>query len=694
MIKDSESVRYLKGVGPARAAKLARVGVHTVRDLLEYFPREWSDRRHFTPINKLVPAKKTTVRGIVLWHSVQQVSKRLGIFHLFVKDKTGSIDAVWIRTISYRYDVFSSLSKKCTQNQEIILFGQVDCFNRVMQFKVEDYEIIEKGKKVPDSFNCIVPVYPLTEGVDQRFMRDLVHRACASLYEEKNEAIPRELLNKRNLLDRNQAIREIHFPSTMERKEKARQSLAYEEFLLIEFALALQRQQFKNKHKEHSYEIRRNLLTPFRENLSFQFTNAQKKVIREIFDDMRSSHVMSRLLQGDVGSGKTVVAVAAMLLAVENGYQAACMAPTEILAEQHYYTIRNLCRDLPVRIRLIKGNMRRKERVALLKDIHSGEVSMVIGTHALVEHDVRFKNLKLVIIDEQHRFGVIQRARLKSKGKTDTLIMTATPIPRTLALTVYGDLDVSILDEMPPGRMPVTTRHLSEEQAYDIIRKEIEKHNQVYVVYPLIEESEKKELRSLLKEWERLKISAFSSYRVGLLHGQMPHAMKDNIMNEFAAGKYDILMATTVIEVGIDVPRATVMLIQHANQFGLATLHQLRGRVGRGDQQSFCLLVGEPSTTPAFKRFNIMQETSDGFRIGEEDLRLRGPGEFLGTAQHGLPMLKAGDFLTDIHLIQSAREDAVSLINNYRDMRLPDNQKLLQLIRNRFGRAMHLVQVG
>ncbi|MBI2362061.1 MAG: DEAD/DEAH box helicase [Elusimicrobia bacterium] len=446
--------------------------------------------------------------------------------------------------------------------------------------------------------------------------------------------------------------------------EAARARLAYEELLLLELAWILKRRQTRGLRKPFSYEVKRTLLTPFRQKAGFEFTRAQKRVINEIFEDMRRPHPMTRLLQGDVGSGKTVVALASLLLAVENGRQGALMVPTEILADQHLWTVRQFLGDLPVRVELLTSSVPKARRARVLERVADGSVDIVIGTHALLEGAVRFKRLALAVVDEQHRFGVAQRAALREKAgePAHVLVMTATPIPRTLALALYGDLDASTLDEMPPGRVPILTEHAPEERALEAVRREAARGRQAYVVYPIIEESARLDLKAATAEFERLRAGPFAGLRTALVHGRLPGPKKVAVMEEFAAGSWDVLVATQVIEVGVDVPNATVMVVQNADRFGLASLHQLRGRIGRGHDAGRCFLVCDPKSEAARRRVQVLCETTDGFRIGEEDLKIRGPGEALGTAQHGELGLAAADLARDADLLAAAREDAEGLL--------------------------------
>ncbi|MDE2509688.1 MAG: ATP-dependent DNA helicase RecG, partial [Elusimicrobia bacterium] len=472
--------------------------------------------------------------------------------------------------------------------------------------------------------------------------------------------------------------------------EAGRARLAYEELLLLEVAWILKRRQTRGVLKNYGYDIKRTLLTPFRAALGFELTHAQKRVINEIFDDMKKGYPMTRLLQGDVGSGKTVVALSALLLAVENGGQGALMAPTEILADQHRVTLDRILKGLPVRIASLTSRVPKKEREKILDKIAAGEIDIVVGTHAVLEEDVRFKNLKLAVIDEQHRFGVRQRTTLRQKGAMiDLLVMTATPIPRTLALALYGDLEVSTIDELPPGRAPIKTELASSSAAMGAVRREVAQGRQAYVVYPIIEESARLDLQSAKAEYERLRTEVFPDLKVALIHGAMAPKLKNKVMEEFSRGEWQVLVATPVIEVGIDVPNATVMVIQNADRFGLASLHQLRGRIGRGAAESTCYLVANPKTPEAAHRLQTMTDTSDGFRIGEEDLKLRGPGELLGTAQSGELSLQVADLFKDAELLAYARADADEVLAADAKLLKPEHallrRRLLALYQNRWN---------
>ncbi len=673
------SLQYVKGVGPARAEILAKTGLRALRDVLELVPRDWQDRRWRFNLKEAPTGEHCALRGLITEVTIDTLKPGLGMAQAEFKDASGTLRATWFKRITPRYDVFQTLRNRLQPGRALFVYGVMDWGPQGRQIHVDDYALGETLEKLPPAedihFGRIVPSYTAPEGVPERLLRTLMAAALA-------QAAP-------------EVLRRYHFPANWAEKEEARRELAHEEFRVLETALALVRRKIANQHKPHHYDLKRTLLTPFREHMGFTFTDAQKRVIREIFDDMRTPSPMNRLLQGDVGSGKTVVALSAILLAVENGGQTALMAPTEILAEQHAATIRKLLQELPVKVALLTSRQPPTLRKKTLAAIESGEIDIAIGTHALLEPTVRFKALHLCVIDEQHRFGVEHRSRLRQKGRIpDVLVMTATPIPRTLALTLYGDLDVSTIDQLPPGRTPIMTVHLHEEEAWVRVRRAVQAGQQAYIVYPLVEESDKLALKAAVREIEHLRKNHFQGLRLGLLHGQMKSAEKDAVMEQFRSGQLDILVATTIIEVGIHVSNATVMVIQHAERFGLATLHQLRGRVGRGADASECLLIADTKTADAQKRIRIMTETQDGIRISEEDLRLRGPGEVLGASQHGLPEFRYGDLIKDAALIQQARHGSDQLLKEDPDLKHPANRLLRETVQKRFGRLWSLGQTG
>ncbi len=696
--KISTPLQYLKGVGPARAEVLAQMGILQPLDLVTYYPRDWEDRRVRFSVREAPMGEKTALRGTIRSIDFSITRSQLGIATAAMEDRTGRINAVWFKKLNPRYDVFSSLRHHLQIGKSLYVYGSIEWgpgsrsdLPAGRQVRVEDFSVCTDTEATLAGdeqfhFERIVPLYTVPEGLSERFLRSLIGRVLTQGTLQVHNLIPEWLRRKNSWQDRAWALSHIHFPKTLLEKEQAREILAFEEFLALETALARLRLEVKQHPKTHRYTLRRNLLTPFREHLGFEFTAPQKRVIREIFDDLMKPEPMNRLLQGDVGSGKTVVALSAMLLAVENGGQAALMAPTEILAEQHALTFARFLRDLPVRYALISGRQTPGQKKKILDEIAAGHIDLVIGTHALIQKRVRFSRLTLAVIDEQHRFGVEHRTLLREKGGVpDILVMTATPIPRTLALTLYGDLDVSILEGLPPGRSSLATYHVSEEEAYRRIRQAVSTGRQAYVVYPLVSESDKLELKAAVQEATLLKQTVFKDLRVGVLHGQLAAREKETIMDQFRRGTIDVLMATSIIEVGIDVPNATVMTIQHAERFGLSTLHQLRGRVGRGPSPSICLLIADVRSEDAHRRIQIMIETTDGFVLSEKDLELRGPGEVLGPMQHGMPAFKMGHLIRDARLIQQAHQAAEDLLESDPELKNPDHASLRQVILSQYG---------
>jgi ATP-dependent DNA helicase RecG len=600
------------------------------------------------------------------------------------------------------------MKKAFKPGQKVILSGIVKANpyrGGMPQIDNPDYEIMDESE--PDSLihtGRTVPIYRTTSGLSVRYLRSMMKTVLDSCGASTPEALPDYLIKKYSLLPAAEALSEVHFPT----KEKditilnrgtsaAHRRLSFEELLTLELGLALRKRGVTVEKKGIAFKNIGKLESKLRENLSFKLTNAQERVITEIKKDMIADHPMNRLVQGDVGCGKTIVAMIASIMAVENGYQACLMAPTEILAEQHYQNISAMATPLGITVRSLTGRMKKKEKDALITEIESASAQIVIGTHALIEQNVKFHRLGLAIIDEQHRFGVMQRSTLTSKGyEPDVLVMTATPIPRTLALTVYGDLDVSVIGEMPPGRSPIITRLYFESrrrEAYQFIESELKKGRQVYVVYPLVEETEKSDLKAATEMAAHLQKDIFPYCKVGLLHGRMKSDEKEAAMAAFKSGETHILVSTTVIEVGVDVPNATVMVIEHPERFGLAQLHQLRGRVGRGSHQSYCILMGPRMfAEEARERLNALARTNDGFKIAEEDLRLRGPGEFFGTRQSGLPDLRAANIIRDADLLEKARAEAFDLIQQ--DPELTHYPRLREALRRKWQGRLGLISVG
>jgi len=671
-------LQYLKGVGPRRASDLQRIGLVTVEDLLERFPIRYEDRGTFQTIATLRPGVAASIAGEVISSAIRPTRRpRFKIFEMLVRDRTGVIRAVFFNQ-PFLNDVFHP-------HQRVILFGQLELTSHGLQMQNPQYEILKAegdtesaGESDDETLHTgrIVPIYEKTGTLTTKMQRAIVHRALSALPEAIQDPLPAEVRARQHLVDRRTALLDVHFPpagtpiETLNAfRSPAQQRLIFEEFFLFQIGLVLRRRRSDAERKPRSVTINDDIRESARRVLPFKLTGDQKKVIAEIVEDMKRPQPMNRLLQGDVGSGKTIVALMAALVAMENGFQVAFMAPTEILAEQHFITIRRLLESSRFRIALLTGATTAKKRREVQAELAAGSIHLAAGTHALVEDPVGFRELGLVIIDEQHRFGVLQRATLRGKGmRPDVLVMTATPIPRTLALTTYGDLDVSIMREMPPGRHPIKTIAKPEsrrDEIYDFIRTQIEAGRQVYVIYPLVEESEKVDLKAATEMADHLAQDIFPQYRVALLHGRMKPDAKERVMGAFARGEFDVLVSTTVVEVGVDVANASVMLVEHAERFGLSQLHQLRGRVGRGPHQSYCVLLYQsPLTDQGRARLKALTETNDGFVISERDLELRGPGDFFGTRQSGMPTLRVGDLVRDHQLMETARREASAALDD------------------------------
>lgn len=690
-MKLAQSVQYLKGVGPAAAKLFARLNIQTVRDILFHLPSGYIDRTFIKPIEDCELGEDATVAGEII--KVQKKSIRPTFAKAIVRGKTGEVEAVWFN----QPYIADSLSK----GFQVILSGKVDFYKR-LQMKNPEFEIVEgdlfaETENIVSKSQRILAKYPLTEGLRQNVVRNAVNQALADCADELRDVVPKHVLKKRNLMKISDAMKTLHAPTAMSELLPARERLVYEEFFLMQIGLSLRKRRLKQT-RGWAFKVDDGLQKRILARYPFKLTGAQDKSIAEIVGDMTSELPMNRLIQGDVGSGKTAVALYAMLVAIANRAQVALMAPTEILAEQHYLTMQSLLEGSRVRVELLVGGMNASERKDLLADVGRGDVQMLIGTHALIQGGVQFKRLGLIVVDEQHKFGVLQRTKLLNKGfNPDALVMTATPIPRTLSLTVYGDLDVSVIDEMPPGRMPVKTSVVPESkrhEAYDFIRKKVQAGQQVYVICPLVDESEELDLKSATETAQRMREEIFPDLRVDLIHGRLKVGEKDEVMKRFRNGEIDVLVATVVIEVGVDIPNATTMVIEHAERFGLAQLHQLRGRIGRGREQSYCLLFAEPTTEDAQRRLSIMAKTSDGFMIAEEDLAIRGPGEFFGTKQHGLPELRVANIIEDFKILQQARSDAFELVAADVNLAMPEHSLLRTFVNDFLAEKMDLIRIG
>ena len=662
-------LRFVRGVGPRRAADLERVGLVSVEDFLLRFPLRYEDRARLATIGALRSGQTATVAGEVLSSGVR-ATRRPGfrLFEVIVRDATGHLRAVFPNQ-AFLKDVFHP-------HEQVVLFGQLEFRGSSgLQFTNPEYEII-RGEADDDDATVhtgrIVPIYERIGSLTTRMQRTLMFQLLQQLPDDLADPLPAPVREARRLPDRRTAIRETHFPSEgadldalQAFRSGAQQRLIFEEFFLFQAGLALRKQRAASQHKRRPVVVDDRIRASARRVLPFKLTAGQKDALKDIVADMQRPAPMNRLLQGDVGAGKTIVALLAAIVAMENGLQVAFMAPTEILADQHYLTIRRLLDASRFRILSLTGSATAAKRREAYAEIASGAANLVVGTHALAEAGLEFKDLGLAIIDEQHRFGVMQRASLRSKGlNPDVLVMTATPIPRTLALTSYGDLDVSIIRDLPPGRQPIRTMAKPESRRDEVerlVRKELDAGRQAYVIYPLVEESEKVDLRAATEMADHLQQEVFPEFKVALLHGRLKHEDRDQVMAAFARGDVHVLVSTTVVEVGVDVPNATVMVVEHADRFGLSQLHQLRGRVGRGAHASLCVLMYQhPISEAARARLDALVETTDGFVIADRDLALRGPGDFFGTRQSGLPTLRVGDLLRDHQLMEDARRDAVA----------------------------------
>jgi ATP-dependent DNA helicase RecG len=699
----TQPIQFIKGVGPNRAQMLGRLGIETIGDALALLPRRYEDRTNLKPIRSLEVGIQETFEGTILVSGSSRTVRGKRLYEIIVGDATGTIRCLWFQF----HEAY--MRQRYRTAQRVIVTGEIR-INPYSGHRKEvhhpDLEILDADEREPLHVGRIVPVYPATEGLHQKTLRAVLKHVVDEYVDQVPDWLPPALREHLRLMVASQALREVHFPSPEADLEAlnrwssaAHRRLVFEEFFLLELGLALRQRETAIEERGVAYRGTGELAERLRTQLPFRLTAAQERVSGEIFANMRQPHPMNRLLQGDVGSGKTIVALQAMLLAIESGFQAAIMAPTEILAEQHELTMHHLVQPLGVRVALLTSAIKGSRRRGLLEAIASGEVDLIVGTHALIQEGVEFKALGLAVIDEQHRFGVLQRATLKRKGYSpDVLVMTATPIPRTLAMTVYGDLDVSVIDELPPGRLPVITKLCYDSrraESYELMRRELRQGRQVYVVYPLIEESEKTDLRAATAMAEQLQHEVFPEFRVGLLHGRLKSDEKEQIMRAFSCGELQVLVSTTVIEVGVDVPNATVMLVEHAERFGLAQLHQLRGRVGRSQHQAYCLLMAEfPMSEEAKQRLWTLTESHDGFVIAEKDLEIRGPGEFMGTRQSGLPELRVAHLIRDQRVLAEARREAFALVAQDPQLALPEHVGLRQALIDRWQQKFELMHVG
>ncbi len=666
----ADHCQYLKGVGPFRAERLRALGVETVNDLLTHFPRTYYDRRNLFKISQLAPGSEVCFIGQLLSLGQRRTRGRRTILAAAVGDDTGIVQVLWFNQ--------PYLEKYLQPGRQVVVTGELTFFRGARQIVNPEFEML--GEALDQDLihtGRIVPVYPSTAGISQRYLRELIARTLERYGEIVRENLPSRALASGHVMSRLDAIQNIHFPSDWEQHERAKWRLKLEELFYLQLMLVLQRQRFSRSPRRPRVDIEFAMERELIAALPFELTHAQQKVLAEIHADLKSERGMHRLLQGDVGSGKTVIAAATLLAAVEGGYQAAFMVPTEILALQHFRSLEKLFEPVHVPVALLIGSLKSGEKRAVQTRVADGEVRVVIGTHALIQEEVRFRNLAAVVIDEQHRFGVRQRAALLAKNADPhMLVMTATPIPRTLALTAYADLDLSVLDEMPPGRKPVKTRIVApgkREAMYRFVRDEAQAGRRAYLLYPLIEETEKQDLEAAVSAFDELSHGPFDGVPMGMIHGRMPFAEKEKVMRDFSTGVIQLLVATTVIEVGLHVPEATIMVVHHPERFGLSQLHQLRGRVGRGNAGGYCFLpISEDVSYAVRQRLRVLTRVSDGFQIAAEDLKIRGPGEFMGVRQHGVPGLKIANPLTDQLIVEIAREAVRELVGENAGHESPD----------------------
>jgi ATP-dependent DNA helicase RecG len=694
-------IQYVKGVGPKLAKLFQKKGILTVEDALYFLPRCYEDRRSIKKISELKAGRKEMGFGEILLSGIAFYrSKKKRVFEVVVGDGSGTTTLKWFHG-NERY-----LRERFKKGRQLIFSGDVRWFNSQREIHHPDVEVVDGDiEKDYLNFKRIVPIYSETEGLYQRTLRRLMKTILEGHADELSSPMPPEIMERQGLIDFSEAFRRVHFPPEGEsldalnlQRSDGHRRIIFDEFFFLELGMALKKRGVALE-TGISFRTKGFLSQKLLNQLDFKLTHAQERVWAEIKEDLEKPHPMNRLIQGDVGSGKTVVAVLTCLYVIECGYQAVIMAPTEVLAEQHFLNLHQWLKPLGVKVGLLTSSVKGSEREDLHQGVRTGDFQLVVGTHAVIQEAVEFNHLGLAIIDEQHKFGVVQRGLLRKKGESpDVLVMTATPIPRTLAMTIYGDLDVSLIDEMPPGRVPVETRVFPEParaKVYRFVEEEVTKGRQAFIVYPLVEESEKLDLMDATRMAEHLQKEIFPEFRVGLLHGRMKSDEKEAIMMEVKEGRIHILVATTVIEVGVDIPNASVMVVEHAERFGLSQLHQLRGRIGRGCYPSKCILLAQyRSSEEARVRLRAMEKTTDGFKIAEEDLAIRGPGEFFGIRQSGLPDLRVAHLIRDTPILVEARKEAFRLVEDDPELSHPAHRGLKDLFSKRWEGRMELAAIG
>ena len=681
MIDLEKDVKYIKGVGPNRVKLLNKLGIFTLKDLITYYPRTYEDRSKPKNIAECIDGEEVLIEAYASGKVTDVRLRGKTMQKLVIRDETGVATAVWFNQ--------SYLKNKFKQGEKYTFYGKIS--NIFGKITINSPVFDEEGKT--SNTGKIIPIYPLTFSLSQNTIRRIMENAINEVEGKLEETLPEYILKEYHLEGINKATKSIHFPQEFKDFNIARNRLAFEELLTMQLALLELKNSYMNEEKgiQFSKDVH---MSDIINKLPFQLTNAQRRVLEEIDNNMESDKPMNRLLQGDVGSGKTVIAMCAAYKAVKCGYQAAIMAPTAILATQHLENFKKIFDELDIKCELLISAMTKKKKTELLERLKNGEIDILIGTHALLQENVEFKNLGLVVTDEQHRFGVKQRTTIVEKGQNpDVLVMTATPIPRTLALILYGDLDISIIDELPPNRKKIDTFAVTkgmEDRINNFIKVQLKEGRQAYIVCPLVEENEELDLKSVEKLYEKCKTETFPEYRVEYIHGKMKAKDKDDIMMRFKNKEIDILISTTVIEVGVDVPNANIMVIEDAQRFGLAQLHQLRGRVGRGEYKSYCILKYEGKGETVRKRMKVMCDTNDGFIISEKDLELRGSGDFFGTMQHGLPEFKIANLFEDMKILKVAQEAAIQIIDKDPKLEKEENMRLKRLIKDKFTKRIEI----
>ena len=685
-------ITYLKGVGPNRGAKLKKVGIEAIDDLLYHFPRRYIDRSKILRINKLQIGEEGMVVGKIISFGIKQARRRR-FFELSVDDGSGIIKCIWFRGLSW-------ISEKFETEESIAIYGKIEYYNGFRLIHPE-FDMLDDNED-PINTGKIISIYPSNSelksvGIDSRGFRRLLKNALAISQLSINDFYNEQTLKSNALINLSKALRSIHQPEDQKSLDNAIYRLKFNEHFFLQLIMALKKSSFK-QNKTKKFQNKDEVVKKIFKQIPFQLTESQIKVLKEIRTDLASDRSMNRLIQGDVGCGKTVVALLASGIAIDNYAQVAIMAPTEILSEQHYNSFKENCNAIGLRCELLISNINKKKKDQIINDLESGDIDIIIGTHALIQENITFKNLGLAIIDEQHRFGGENINILIKKARdSNVLAMTATPIPRTLSMTLHGDMDISIIDELPKNRIPIITKVVNEERLesiYDFIKKEIEDKKQCYIVFPIIEESEKLDLEAAETGYENINKKIFPEYNVGYIHGRMKKEDRDLQMESFIKGEIDILVSTTVIEVGIDNPNATVMMIENAERFGLTQLHQLRGRTGRGLEQSYCILVQRKYTPIADYRLKVMENTSNGFKISDEDLQLRGPGEFFGKRQHGYMKTKIAEIAKDKDIIKEARNLAFSIVSKDHDLRSIEHQEIKKELLYRYGNMLEFIDIG